>query len=590
MADVRQEIEESRRLQNLGQIDRAEAILRRAVAKFPKDAYAHSALAALLGETRRAGQALFFAERAAALAPTNAFVLNTLGGISVLNHDYTKAVQVLCRAAAAAPNNAVIANTLGVALLQSHQNNEAAAQFDKALAMEPRAAGTWVNRARILAEAGRGDEAVVLLSSAVALLPNDVTILRDAALNTLYSHAATPAQLLAAHEAFGSLLQQRVDASIPPQSAAATDPPRGATDPIRIAFVSGDFREHSVASYLRPLLQHLDRNRFTVYGYNTAQSRDDTETPGLRALCDHYREVETFSAPALVRQAAADRIDLAVDLAGLTPGNRLDAFAAKLAPRQVTYLGYPATTGLRVFDARITDAIADPADHDAHGTEPLARLPGCFLCYSPPSAATDCSRDLSDPAAIVTFGSFNNSMKLNDRVIALWARVLLAVPNSRLILKSSGFRSLDVQNDLRARFAAQSVASDRIGFPGFTNAKADHLAQYRSIDIALDTFPYNGTTTTCEALWMGVPVITLAGQGHRARVGASLLTAVDRPEWIATDENQYADLATSLGATVQVLRSQRAQLRASLVNSPLCDAPAFARRFEALLTTLAAPR
>ena len=277
----------------------------------------------------------------------------------------------------------------------------------------------------------------------------------------------------------------------------------------------------------------------------------------------------------------ADEIDILVDLAGHTNGNRLTVFARKPAPVQATYLGYPGTSGLSAMDYRITDALADPPGMtEAHHSEQLIRLPACAWCYGPDTEILPAE----SPAALrgcVTFGSFNNLAKVNERMLGTWARILEVVPGSRLLLKSAGFLSMDARKRVSAALLSKAgISEERLDIRGPEDNHESHLALYREIDIALDTFPYHGTTTTCEALWMGVPVVTLAGRSHVSRVGVSLLSNAGLPELVAESEEDYVRIAVELAGNAQRLANDRANLRDQMRASRLLDAPAFSRAIE----------
>jgi predicted O-linked N-acetylglucosamine transferase (SPINDLY family) len=288
---------------------------------------------------------------------------------------------------------------------------------------------------------------------------------------------------------------------------------------------------------------------------------------------------------ALVDLVRTDGIDILVDLAGHTADNRLTAMASRAAPVQVAYLGYPATTGLATMDARIVDAFTDPDSVADHASEKLCRLDRCFLAYEP-----SLYPEIAPPPVLhrghVSFGSFNNIAKLNPEVVSLWSTVLRAVPESRLVLKHDVSHDSGVQEHLAGLFARQGVARHRLVFLERTPDLLSHLAAYAEIDVALDPFPYNGTTTTCEALWMGVPVVTLAGDRHAARVGASLLTASGLDAWVARDLEDYRRTACQLAESPRLLSALRSLLRPQLVGSSLCDAGAMAQSFERALRGL----
>ena len=292
---------------------------------------------------------------------------------------------------------------------------------------------------------------------------------------------------------------------------------------------------------------------------------------------DLWRPVTGRSDSEVADLIRADGIDILVDLAGHTAHHRLLAFARRPAPVQVTWLGYPGTTGLDVFDARLVDAITDPPGAERFASEPLLRLPGPFLCYASTHGAPPVA---PGRARSVTFGSFNNPTKLNLPLIERWSEILAAVPDSRLLLKGRTFDDPAIAARWRAAFVGHGIGAARVECRGWNPTTNDHLAAYGEVDIALDNVPYNGTTTTCEALWMGVPVVTLAGDRHSSRVGASLLGAVGLDGLVARDWPGYLATAIRLAADGEERSRLRASLRGRMERSPLMDARRFAQAVE----------
>jgi predicted O-linked N-acetylglucosamine transferase (SPINDLY family) len=276
-----------------------------------------------------------------------------------------------------------------------------------------------------------------------------------------------------------------------------------------------------------------------------------------------------------------DGIDILVDLAGHTALNRLGVFARKPAALQVSWLGYPDTVGLATIDARVTDAIADPAGSDSFAMERLMRLPGGFLCYGEPEDAPDVAPLPAGTDGPVTFGSFCNLSKMTDRVLGLWAEVLQAVPRARLLLKARSLGDAVIRRDTAGIFARYGIAEDRVQLAGHISGYRDHMAAYNDVDIALDTFPYNGTTTICEALWMGVPTVTLKGDRHSARVGESLLTRIGLPDLVAANAEDYVRIAARLAEDRPRLAVLRSGMRDRMRKSPLMDAARFTANLEA---------
>lgn len=361
----------------------------------------------------------------------------------------------------------------------------------------------------------------------------------------------------------------RPDLALPP------DPERR----LRIGFVSPDLRSHSVAYFTRPYLDAFDRDHFDVYAYASVAD-EDIVSQGLREQVTVWRNVFDMSDQVLAEQIRDDRIDILIDLAGYTRDTRLLAFTAKPAPIQMTYIGYPNTTGLQAIDYRITDGIADPDGADDDYSETLIRMPGCFLCYAIPNHAPPIEAGPMEHRGHVTFGSFNNFSKINPAVVALWANVLQAVPGSRLLCKSTSSADPTAQAVIRAGLERSGIDPTRVSFSAFRQTPQSHLAVYNDIDIALDTFPYNGTTTTCEALWMGVPVVTLRGDRHAGRVGASLLNAIGFPAGIAETPDDYVMTARLLAENPGLLKTARRTLRDTVMHSPLCDGRSHAATLE----------
>jgi predicted O-linked N-acetylglucosamine transferase (SPINDLY family) len=299
-------------------------------------------------------------------------------------------------------------------------------------------------------------------------------------------------------------------------------------------------------------------------------------------LADGWRYIGSLDDERACAIIQADAIDILVDLSGHTAGNRLPLFTHKPAPIQVTYLGYPDTTGIDAINYRLTDEWADPPGHtEEFHTEKLVHLPDGFLCYQPPRPCPQVSPPPMLRDGIVTFGSFNNLAKVSRTLVGHWAAILTAVPYSRLLLKSKGLSANGSREQMRQQFRDHGINAERIELVGWTSDRIDHMNLYRKVDIALDTFPYNGTTTTCEALWMGVPVMTLAGPVHVSRVGSSLLHAVGLTEMIAQSPSEYVRKAVALAGDTLRLASLRSTLRDRMQASPLTDAQRIAGAVEA---------
>lgn len=357
---------------------------------------------------------------------------------------------------------------------------------------------------------------------------------------------------------------------------------------IRVAYLSPDFRKHSVSYFFSPLLECHDRTLFEIFCISDVATPDDV-TARMSALADGWRDISGLTneeAENVIREVAPD---ILVDLAGHTGQTiRLPIFANRPAPINISWIGYPNTTGMTQIDYRFTDAIADPElpEVDAYYSEKLVRLPGCFLCYQPPDDAPDVSPLPALRNGYITFGCFNMLPKLQEGLIKDWAAILNYVPDSKLILKNHYLRDNVAALRLLKQFEKNGVSRDRIELLHSNATTKEHLDQYQLVDVALDTYPYNGTTTTCEALWMGVPVVTLAGSRHASRVGASLMAASNLSELVAKDKAEYLSIALKLVQDTTTLSNFRRSIRSQMYNSVLCNASGFTKKVENTFTEL----
>ncbi|HVW92926.1 MAG TPA: hypothetical protein VHB74_09985, partial [Devosia sp.] len=351
---------------------------------------------------------------------------------------------------------------------------------------------------------------------------------------------------------------------------------------LRVGFVSSDFNLHPVSFFLESVLKAIDGREIELFAYSLSTVSDDM-TGRLKAIFAQWRDAAQLAPPKFDQQIVEDGIDILIDLTGHTHSGIPAVFALKSAPVTVSWLGYSGTTGLPTMDYILADEIVAPASEARLFTEQIIRLPNSYLCYTPEPNAPAVSALPALENGHVTFGSFNNINKVSDGTVALWARLLAAVPAAQLALKGAVLRRPEAGDELAARFAAHGIGRERLKLLPYEPEMAGHLGAYAHVDIGLDPFPYNGTTTTCEAMLMGVPVLTLRGDRFIAHVGESLLRSAGLAEWIADDEDQYVAKAVAFAADLPRLARLRAQLRAQLLASPLCDAPRFARDFEAAM-------
>ncbi len=546
-------------LMALDRPDEAQEKARAAVALEPKNAAAWRNLGIALAARGRIDEAL------AAYGHAGDDIETRVAAGAALSsaHRHAQAATMLAEATAQDPSRFEAWLNLGVA--EAGRGRYAAARdaFARARALDPASVKALSNLANAELYCGDAAAARPLYAAARALDPADIVAASTALYATNYDDALSADAVVEAHRAWGEGV-----------APAARPKKRAGISRIRVGYVSGDFNHHSCAFVLAAMLPHHDRAAFELFAYSNTM-REDAVTQRLRASFDTWRHIVGIGDGDVAAQIAADGIDVLVDLSGHTQGNRMGVFAKRPAPVQATWLGYPATTGLPAMDARLVDATSDP--EDAGCVERVVRLPGGFLAFEPPLGPTP-SREAGPP----TFGSFNNVAKLGPRTVACWAALLHAVPDARLLLKGLSFEDPGIAARYRGLFEAHGIASERLDLIGWVAGSGGHLPLYARIDVALDPFPYNGTLTTLEALWMGVPVVTLRGDRHAARVGASILTHLGRSDLIAEDEDAYVKRAASLVAE----RTDRAALRASLEASPLMDGARLARELEAAYRTL----
>jgi predicted O-linked N-acetylglucosamine transferase (SPINDLY family) len=353
---------------------------------------------------------------------------------------------------------------------------------------------------------------------------------------------------------------------------------------LRVGLVSGDLQQHPVGYFLEGLLAQIDPARLQLYAYST-EANEDELTARIKPRFAAWRQLLGKGDEEAARLIHEDGVHVLIDLAGHTAHNRLPVFAWKPAPVQVSWLGYFATTGVAQIDYVIADPWTLPPEEERYFTERVWRLPGTRLCFTVPDVAVKVSELPALANGYVTFGCFNNLTKVNDDVVALWGRVLGAVPRSRLVLKAKQLNETAARQEVARRFAAHGVAQDRLVLEG-PAPRAEYLADYGRIDIALDPFPFTGGTTSAEALWMGVPLLTLAGSRMVSRQGVGVLMNAGLPEWVAETPEDYVERASRHAADLNRLASLRAGLRQQVLASPLFDGAGFAREFQGALQAM----
>ena len=555
----------------LGRLPPAVASLRVAVELDEKCPEAWFHLGCAQADSRQKTEAVQAWKNALELQPDYAEVNDRWGNLVLATEGPAAAITHFRAATTAKPDWPQAWCNLGIALVNTGEHAAARAALTRALALAPGLGKARTALGLLEQQTYRIPEAAETFASALKINPHDHEARSGYLLTLNYLDRMSAAELAAAHRAFGDTIARHA----PPQGTGRHQHKAR----LHLAFLSPDLRRHSVAYFLLPLLKHLDRTKFRVTLYHDHAIEDDVSTQ-LKTRADTWSNLHGQSDNEVAKQIRSDAPDVLIDLAGHTGINRLAVFARRVAPLQINYLGYPNTTGLHTMDYRFVDIVTDPPSvGDALASETLVRFAPTAWAYQPPATAPTVSAPPATQGAPVTFGSFNNFAKVSTRTIKTWSRILQATPGSRLLLKSLDLDLPDIAQRVSRLFADHGIAADRLNLRGRTKGLAEHLALYEEVDIALDPFPYHGTTTTCEALWMGRPVITLAGDRHASRVGVSLLTAIAHPDWIAADEDAYVRAAVSLAGNPSRLGSIATQLRTDLQNSDLLDHPAQAKRF-----------
>jgi protein O-GlcNAc transferase len=575
--------------QQQGRPAEALGLLEKARRSNPRSAPTLMCLGLALGALGRREEAETALRESLRLDPRSHEAWVNLGTLLTAAGRLTEAIEAIRRGVELKPDYAQGWTALGTTVQLAGRGGEGIGYHTRALELEPGHPTAYFARAQALFSCHRPEEALADFEAHLARYPEHIQARSYRLMLLNYRDDLSREQVFAEHLTYG----QTVEVAMAPTTPSETQNPEPKTQNserhappaaarrLRVAFLSPDLRTHSVAFFLEPLLAHLDRAQFETFLYHDHFTVDPM-SERLRRHASHWRHVVGQADEIVEAQLRADAPDILIDLTGHTGMNRLPLFARRIAPVQISYLGYPNTTGLRAMDYRLTDAWADPVgETDRFHTEKLVRFAPTAWCFTPPEDAPSPAPPPSQSGAL-TFGSFNALSKLSDHTLRLWREVLAAVPHARLAIKSYGLET----DRWQQRLSQAGIALDRVSLLQPKPGIAEHLACYAQIDIALDPFPYHGTTTTCEALWMGVPVVTLAGDRHAARVGVSLLHAVGHPEWIAQSDAEYVAKAVALAADPARLTAMRATLRAEMSRSPLLDHAGQAARFGTALRQL----
>jgi len=565
-------------LKELGQFDAAVASYGRSLEINPKLIAAHYNLGITLQSCGQLDRAVACYARLLEISNDHFDAHINMGAALRDLEQYEGALARFERAIVLQPNNAHGYLNLGITQATVGRLGAAVGSYQHALRIQPDSADAHLSLGNALKDFGRFDEALVSYQRTLGIKP-DYALAHN---NLLFIHNYIADQaaerLLADAQRFGQMVARLAQ----PYShwPNLPDPERA----LRVGFVSGDLRSHPVGFFLEGVLVALRSQASTkleLFAY-PSRAGDDEISTRLRACCCGWHSAVGLSDEALARRIRDDGIDILIDLSGHTAHNRLPLFAWKPAPVQVSWLGYFATTGVAAIDYFIADHWTLAPDQEAYFTEQIWRLPETRLCFTPPKETVEVNALPALTNGYITFGCFNNLSKMNDAVVELWARVLHAVPASRLLLKYQQLADASVRQSTCERFAVHGIDPVRLIFEDYV-PRASYLAAYHQVDIALDPFPFPGGTTTVEALWMGIPVLTLAGERFLSRQGVGLLMNAGLPEWVAADPDDYVARAVSHAGDLHALALLRAGLRQQVLASPIFDAPRFAQHFEAAL-------
>lgn len=544
------------------------------LAREPDNVDALKFLAATRLAQGKAGEGIAHLRRVAELQPDSAEEAHELAKTLWATGDVAGAIANFERALRLSPDHVHASITLTGLLTAFWRYDEAEDHCRRALAHAPGNAHLHKALGDVLFEQGRVDEAILALREAVALAPDDAVTHSDLLRMLSYSDSVTPAEVLAEHRAWAARHAGAFEAEAP-QHANTPDPARR----LRVGYVSPWFRKHAVTFFLESVIEHRDCAGFEVFLYADV-AQPDEYSARLQSYGVVWRDTVRKSDAQLAATITEDAIDILVDLTGHTRGNRLLVFARRAAPIQVNWLGFPATTGLASMDYHVTDAYCDPPGATEHlYSEKLARLSGIYMAWRPPAHAPDIDAPPALVNGYVTFGSFGSCYKITPGLVALWSRILEAVPRSRLMMLAVDGEV--ARRRIRDLFAGHGIDAQRLEFVPRLNFD-DYLAAHQRADIALDTFPYHGATTTCACLWMGLPVVVLAGENHASRADVSMLSHVGLPQFVADTGDAYVDIAARAAADLPALAALRARLRDAMQRSPNTDALACAHGLEAL--------
>ncbi len=566
-------------LQLQGKLDEALFYYQKAIELNPAEPVAHFNLGNVFKEQRRLQQASESYRRAINLKSDYAEANNNLGNVLQDQGKHDQAIACYRRALELVPDDSMILANLGTALRLQGKMGEAEVRCRRAVELKPDSAQNYNSLGGILLNQGKVDDAIACYRKAIELKPNWASVHDNLLIALQYRDGITLAELAAAHAEF-----ERLHAAPLRAEWRQHEIDRNADRPLIVGFVSSNFRQHAVGHFVVQALENIDREHFKVVCYSDQTGSDDW-TNRFRAASAIWRETAALRDTELAEQIRADRVDILFDLAGHTAMNRLLVFARKPAPIQVTWADYVGTTGLAAMDYILADRYEIPPEAEPYYTERVLRMPHGYVCYDPPPYAPPVSRLPAVQQGFVTFACFNFRPKITVKMLDVWANILQRLPDSRLLFKYLGMNDASVADNLLNEFSRRGIDPQRIECRGWSRHR-ELLVEYQRVDLALDTFPYNGGLTTCEAMWMGVPVITCPGETFASRHSMSHLSNVGLTETIARDLDDYVEVAMSLATDLSRLATIRRGLRDRLARSPLCDGRKFAHDMMRILREL----
>ncbi|MBF0195307.1 MAG: tetratricopeptide repeat protein [Magnetococcales bacterium] len=557
-------------LKDLGQLDAAISCYKKTLSLDPNLAGVHNNLGLAYKEQGKFVLALESYHKAISIDPNFGAVFNNLGlvqnelgELDEANKSYKKAISIQ-------PSFAQAYNNLGLTLKEQLKTDEAEYFLKKAVALKPNFAGAHNNLGLVLKDQGKLTQAIVSFQKALAINPRYEKAHSNFLFTISYYVMFDSEQTLQAHLQWDKHHgQQEVKKTYLHKASGDKN------KKLNIGYISSDFKRHPVAAFMHNILQGHNKNQFKIFCYSGVKYPDNI-TSNFKKIADIWQDTTGLSDTMLADNIYRDKIDILIDLSGHTNNNRLKVFAKKPAPIQATYLGYCNTTGLHAMDYWLTDNVLTPVDSCEKSVETILPLSGCWVCYQPyDTVPVEMSK--REPDDGVVFGSFNQISKLTDNVVKLWSSILSQTPNSKLLLKTKYLNNPNSQKTVLNKFLKNGIEAKRIILQGSSKS---YMKEYGLIDIALDPFPRTGGATTCDALWMGVPVITLAGKRMIERQGASILTAIGKSNWIAQSDEEYAKKAIELAQQGIRNSDMRVELHNIVANSSLCDPQNFVADLE----------